>query len=480
MDKLSMFASDSAAMSCLVMYRMGGLRHVLLYLHDMLRQFLPVVRINALFCTPDGGTIISMSDTSTVNVSNKYSVAGRLPPLVDREHITDDVVLRDLRPYQKPEMLKDKRNEDVPYLHHRALMRLPLFHTGSAIFVFNFWADEPDVFGEEDAAGLRRLLGPLAEELRVRLSGIKLYGAPPSPVTGLGGTEKVCLCPGLAGVRRMAEQAARVDSAVLIMGETGVGKEAVADMIHELSVRRDGPLIKVNCGAIPESLLDSELFGHEKGAFTGAQASRPGYFEMAEGGTLFLDEIGEMSLSAQVRLLRVLDGGMLRRVGGTKFFRWMCGSLPPLMTICRTRWRTGASARICGSVFPFCPSRFLPLSGARVISRIWSLISSAPRATRWGWPLCRVWRSGICTACIIMNGRAMCANWNMWWSAPCWRTMPAGARSVCISPSAPCPERKRAFRKKRKHPGGWRATGPPCANGKTATSGTCWSTAAAS
>ena len=127
MDKLSMFASDSAAMSCLVMYRMGGLRHVLLYLHDMLRQFLPVVRINALFCTPDGGTIISMSDTSTVNVSNKYSVAGRLPPLVDREHITDDVVLRDLRPYQKPEMLKDKRNEDVPYLHHRALMRLPLF-----------------------------------------------------------------------------------------------------------------------------------------------------------------------------------------------------------------------------------------------------------------------------------------------------------------------------------------------------------------
>ena len=104
------------------------------------------------------------------------------------------------------------------------------------------------------------------------------------------------------------------------MGETGVGKEAVADMIHELSVRRDGPLIKVNCGAIPESLLDSELFGHEKGAFTGAQASRPGYFEMAEGGTLFLDEIGEMSLSAQVRLLRVLDGGMLRRVGGTKFF----------------------------------------------------------------------------------------------------------------------------------------------------------------
>ncbi len=320
MDKLSMFSSDSAAMSCLVMYRMGGLRHVLLYLHDMLRQFLPVVRINSLFCTPDGATIISMSDTSTVNVSNKYSVAGKLPPMVDREHITDDIVLRDLRPYQKPEMLKDERNADVPYLQHRALMRLPLFRTGNAIFVFNFWADESDAFDEEDLAGLRRLLGPLAEELRGNLSGIKLHGAPPASVTGLSGKEKICLCPGLAGVRRMAEQVARVDSTVLIMGETGVGKEAVADMVHELSARKDGPLVKVNCGAIPESLLDSELFGHEKGAFTGAQASRPGYFEMAEGGTLFLDEIGEMSLSAQVRLLRVLDGGLLRRVGGTKFF----------------------------------------------------------------------------------------------------------------------------------------------------------------
>lgn len=320
MDKYSVFASDSAAMSCLIMYRMGGLRHVLLYLHDMLRQFLPVVRINALYCTADCSIIITMSDTSMVNVSNKYSVAGKLPPVVARERIGEDVIVPDLQPYKQPELLLDENNIDVPYLHHRSLMRLPLFRTGSAIFVFNFWADEPGVFAEEDLAGLRRLLEPLAGELRINLSGIKLHGAPPMPDPGLTGRDKVGLCPGLAGVGRLAEQAARGDCPVLILGETGVGKEAVADMIHELSSRREGPLIKVNCGAIPESLLDSELFGHEKGAFTGAQSARPGYFEMAEGGTLFLDEIGEMSPAAQVRLLRVLDGSVMRRVGGVKFF----------------------------------------------------------------------------------------------------------------------------------------------------------------
>lgn len=320
MNKHSVFASDSAAMSCLVMYRMGGLRHVLLYLHDMLRQFLPVVRINALYCTTDCATIITMSDTSMVNVSNKYSVAGKLPPVVVRERIAEDVIVPDLQPYKRPELLRDENNTDVPYLHHRSLLRLPLFRTGSAIFVFNFWADEPDVFTEEDVAGLRRLLEALAGELKINLSGIKLHGAPPPPAPGLSGREKVALCPGLAGVRRLAEQAARGDCPVLILGETGVGKEAVADMIHELSPRREGPLVKVNCGAIPESLLDSELFGHEKGAFTGAQAARPGYFEMAEGGTLFLDEIGEMSPAAQLRLLRVLDGSIMRRVGGVKFF----------------------------------------------------------------------------------------------------------------------------------------------------------------
>jgi len=113
-------------------------------------------------------------------------------------------------------------------------------------------------------------------------------------------------------------QVAGLDSPVLLLGETGVGKELVAGAIHGLSPRRRGPFIKVNCGAIAGPLMDSELFGHEKGAFTGAVASQRGRFERAHGGTIFLDEIGELSLDAQVRLLRVLQEKEIERVGGSE------------------------------------------------------------------------------------------------------------------------------------------------------------------
>lgn len=103
---------------------------------------------------------------------------------------------------------------------------------------------------------------------------------------------------------------------VLILGETGSGKEVVARAIHERSNRHDGPFVRVNCGAIPPDLIDSQLFGHEKGAFTGATDRRLGWFERADGGTLFLDEIGELPPAAQVRLLRVVQEGTLERVGG--------------------------------------------------------------------------------------------------------------------------------------------------------------------
>ncbi|HMA66292.1 MAG TPA: sigma-54-dependent Fis family transcriptional regulator, partial [Desulfosalsimonadaceae bacterium] len=123
---------------------------------------------------------------------------------------------------------------------------------------------------------------------------------------------------GLRRVTRMAGQVAGLDSPVLILGETGVGKELIANYIHYSSHRRNGPLVKVNCGAIPESLMDSELFGHEKGAFTGALERKRGRFERAERGTIFLDEVGELSQQAQVRLLRVLQEKTIERVGGTQ------------------------------------------------------------------------------------------------------------------------------------------------------------------
>ena len=121
---------------------------------------------------------------------------------------------------------------------------------------------------------------------------------------------------GLRSVMEMVRQVAPLDSPVLLLGETGVGKELIANSIHYSSKRKEGPFIKVNCGAIPETLIDSELFGHEKGAFTGAVSQRRGRFERASRGSVFLDEIGELKMEAQVKLLRVLQNKEIERVGG--------------------------------------------------------------------------------------------------------------------------------------------------------------------
>jgi len=122
----------------------------------------------------------------------------------------------------------------------------------------------------------------------------------------------------MRAIHRLVEQVAPFDTNVLILGESGTGKEMVARHVHELSGRSGHPFVPVNCGAIPADLLESELFGHEKGAFTGALSTRVGRFEFAEGGTLFLDEIGDMSLQMQVKLLRVLQERTFERVGSNR------------------------------------------------------------------------------------------------------------------------------------------------------------------
>ena len=124
--------------------------------------------------------------------------------------------------------------------------------------------------------------------------------------------------PEMKDLLRVIEKAAPTDSTVLIQGETGTGKELVANEIYRRSARKEKPFLPINCGALQEQLLESELFGHEKGAFTGAAGMRHGLFEVADGGTIFLDEIGEMHPNTQVRLLRVLQSGEVRRVGGNQ------------------------------------------------------------------------------------------------------------------------------------------------------------------
>jgi two-component system response regulator AtoC len=139
------------------------------------------------------------------------------------------------------------------------------------------------------------------------------------PTTPLSSLKEVQVrSPAMRSVMALLERVATTDATVMIRGESGTGKEVVARRLHELSGRASGPLVKVHCAALPEQLLESELFGYERGAFTGAHARKPGRVELAERGTLFLDEIGEISMSVQVKLLRLLQDREYERLGGTR------------------------------------------------------------------------------------------------------------------------------------------------------------------
>ncbi|MGH8612200.1 MAG: sigma 54-interacting transcriptional regulator [Gammaproteobacteria bacterium] len=172
---------------------------------------------------------------------------------------------------------------------------------GQAIYTLILRDIEERKKAEAEVRQLRGLTSYLEEELRVAQEGEQLIGN----------------AGGLREVMSQVRQVASTDATVLVTGETGTGKELIAQAIHKLSQRREKPLVKLNCAALPENLIESELFGHEKGAFTGALARKPGRFELADGGTLFLDEVGELPLNLQSKLLRVLQEGEFERLGGT-------------------------------------------------------------------------------------------------------------------------------------------------------------------
>ena len=180
------------------------------------------------------------------------------------------------------------------------------------------YASKGHIFTSEDAGLVSRLTVPLRRELANSFFFPYEFDLNAVPNSSF---KLIQLCPDLSRVEALVRQLAPLNSLILLTGESGTGKDVVARAIHELSSRSTGPFIKVNCGAIPETLLDSELFGYEKGAFTGAEQSKEGYFARADGGTIFLDEIGELSLAAQVRLLHVLESGLIQKVGAQEHHR---------------------------------------------------------------------------------------------------------------------------------------------------------------
>lgn len=172
------------------------------------------------------------------------------------------------------------------------------------------------VVSENDISEIDQLQRKLEEQAAIKdqLSGQILA----MQLDDLENRQVVARSPGMIRAVQQAIRVSKADSSVLILGESGVGKGLVADLIHKNSARAARPMIKINCGAIPESLIESELFGYEKGAFTGADKGKPGHFELADGGILFLDEIAELPLSSQVKLLRFLEDGRIIRLGATQ------------------------------------------------------------------------------------------------------------------------------------------------------------------
>jgi len=199
--------------------------------------------------------------------------------------------------------------------------------SGQELGILLFCAESAEAFGPEHAEVVRQLLDPFSVALvndqrfhelaRLREAALADNQALLSRLDRQEISESIVGAEqGLRTVLERVEKVASTDAPVLILGETGSGKEVIARAIHARSPRHSGPIVRVNCGAIPTELVDSELFGHEKGSFTGAINTHRGWFERADGGTLFLDEIGELPAAAQVRLLRILQDGTFERVGG--------------------------------------------------------------------------------------------------------------------------------------------------------------------
>lgn len=296
---------------------------------EYIRTYIPVKRMGLDIVDPEENTLQFVAHVG-VDLPEKYEQIVHLPEKGRRERTSalkaGEVILIINKP--DPNMLPKELLKRLGQKENYSFMHMALDLEGKQIGYLGLMADGVNQFTDEHARLLRLLREPLTiamsnalkhqEVIRYKqmLADDNKYLL--DELRSISGNEIIGADFGLSMVMQMVEQVAPLDSPVLLLGETGTGKEVIANAIHSSSPRRDGPFIKVNCGAIPETLLDSELFGHEKGAFTGAIGQKRGRFERADKGTIFLDEIGELPPQAQVRLLHVLQRKEIERVGGTR------------------------------------------------------------------------------------------------------------------------------------------------------------------
>jgi transcriptional regulator with GAF, ATPase, and Fis domain len=293
-----------------------------------LKSYLPAFEMSLTILDPKLGIIHNIATVSLEGVKKPFP-----PKLVSKEalgRINMDIgtwqevkILDRLDMHPAGWVLYDYVDQSTTSVMYMSLV-IEGRHLGSVVFL----AEGEGMFNQSHA----RLVSQLREPFNIAVSNARRYREVirlkdivdaenrdlAQELRHITEDEIVGASGGLKEVMEMVRQVASLKSPVLLLGETGVGKEVIANAIHDASPRKEKPLVKVNCGAIPESLMDSELFGHEKGAFTGAIAQKKGRFERADQGSIFLDEVAELPPSVQVRLLRVLQNKEIERVGGTE------------------------------------------------------------------------------------------------------------------------------------------------------------------